>query len=263
MISNDTLCYNDNMDLEKITAMRAGGKILGQLLADLKNHVKPGMSEKEIDAWVREQIIARGAGVAYDLLDDDFTGAICISTNDELVHGAPSDYILEEGDKVSFDLVITYQGYCTDAAFTMLVGKGSPAVKNMIHATEQSLWAGIHEVAPGKHLGDIGAAVEAILTKNHLGIIDNYVGHFIGKEMHMRPDVPNFGTRGTGYILKPGDTLCIEPMSSLGKPKNHVDKNDGWSVLLKDGSIGCHCEHTVLVTETGYEVLTLPNCPEH
>ena len=251
------------MNSEKIDAMRAGGKILGQLLVDLKKYVQPGMSEREIDAWVREQIIARGAGVAYDLLDDHFPGAICISTNDELVHGAPSDYILEDGDKVSFDLVITYQGYCTDAAFTMIVGKkASPAIKNMITATEQSLWAGIREVKPGAQLGDIGSAVEAILRKNHLGVIENYVGHFIGKKMHMPPDVPNFGRRGTGYTLKPGDTFCIEPMSSLGKPKNYVSKEDGWSVVLKDGSIGCHCEHTILVTESGYEVLTLPNCPE-
>ena len=243
--------------------MREGGQILGQLLVDLKNYVRPGMSERQIDAWVRQEIIARGAEVAYDTLDDDFPGAICISTNDQLVHGAPSDDILEDSDKVSFDLVIIYKGYCTDAAFTMVVGKGSPAVRNLINITEKSLWAGIHQVRPGAHIGDISHAVEQVLRQNHLGVIENYVGHYIGKSMHENPEVPNFGRPGTGPILKVGDTFCIEPMSSLGKPANKVDKSDGWSVILKDGSIGCHCEHTILVTETGYEVLTLPNCPEH
>ena len=132
----------------------------------------------------------------------------------------------------------------------------------MIKTTEKALWAGIETVAPGVHLGDIGYAVEKVLRAGHLGVIENYVGHFIGKSMHMEPEVPNYGKRGRGYVLKPGDTLCIEPMSSLGKPYNHVDPESGWNVVLSDGSIGCHCEHTILVTEDGYEVLTLPNCPK-
>ena len=247
------------MDMKKIEAMREGGQILGHLLADLKEYVKPGMSEKEIDQWVREQIIARGAGVAYDMLDEDFPGAICISVNDELVHGAPTDYILEEGDKVSFDLDIFYKGYFTDSAFTMIVGgKGSPAVKKMISVTESAMWEGIEKVKAGVHIGDIGFAVEKVLRAGKLGVIENYVGHGIGREMHERPEVPNYGRKGRGYILKEGDTICIEPMSCLGKPKNYVDKNDNWTVKMKDGSIGCHCEHTVLVLKDGYEVLTLP-----
>ena len=250
------------MDQEKINAMREGGKILGEILVDLRNYVDVGMTKRELDSYVRKSIVSRGATVAYDELQDPpFPGAVCISVNDELVHGAPnSDYALEDGDKVSFDLVIRYKGYCTDAAFTTVVGKASPAVKSLIRATEQSLWAGIYEVRPGAHLGDIGHAVETVLRKNHLGVIENYVGHFIGKEMHQEPDVPNYGKRGHGYVLKPGDTLCIEPMSSLGKPYNYATED--WTVILADGSIGCHCEHTILVTEDGYEVLTLPNCPE-
>ncbi len=240
--------------------MREGGRILGKLLADLKEYVKPGMSEKEIDAWVRDEVIKRGATVAYDELEEEFPGAICISTNEELVHGAPSDYVLEEGDKVSFDMVIGYKGYYTDAAFSMLVGgKGSPAVKRMISVTKSALYAGIAEVKPGVHLGDIGYVVEKTLRKGKLGVIENYVGHFIGKSMHESPDVPNFGRRGRGYVLRPGDTLCIEPMASLGKPSNHVaDDGSGWTVVMNDGSFGCHFEHTVLVTENGYEILTLP-----
>lgn len=245
---------------EKIIAMREGGKILGNLLRDLKEYVQPGMTGIEVDKWVREQIVARGAGVAYDDLPEKFPGAICISVNDELVHGAPKDEPFEEGDKVSFDEVIKYKGYYVDAAFTMMVGdSGSPAVKKMISVTESSLWEGIEQVKPGAHIGDIGHAVEKVLKKGHLGVIENYIGHGIDKEMHEKPEVPNYGRKGAGYRLVEGDTICIEPMSCLGKPANYVDKDDGWSVKMKDGSIGCHCEHTILVTADGYEILTLPD----
>ncbi len=254
--SNST---NEKMQ-EKITAMREGGKILGNLLKDLKDYVKPGMTGKQIDAWVREQIVKRGAKVAYDMLDESFPGAICISVNDELVHGAPKDEPLEIGDKVSFDLDIYYKGYFTDSAFTMLVGgEGSPAIKKMISVTESSMWEGIEQVKPGVAIGTIGHAVEQVLRKGHLGVIENYVGHGIDEEMHDAPEVANYGKKGHGYKLIEGDTICIEPMSCLGKPANYCDKNDNWTVKMKDGSIGCHCEHTVLVTKDGYEVLTLPD----
>lgn len=242
----------------KITAMRKGGKILGEVLRDLRAYVQPGMTGKEIDAWVREQIVKRGAKVAYDYLEESFPGAICISVNDALVHGAPTDEVLEDGDKVSFDLDVLYDGYYTDSAFTMIVGGGgSPAVKEMIKTTEKAMWAGIDVVRPGARIGDIGYAVEKVLRRGKLGVIENYVGHGIGKEMHMAPDVPNYGIRGHGYSLKVGDTICIEPMSCLGKPANYVDEDSNWTVRMKDGSIGCHCEHTVLVTEEGCDVLTL------
>ncbi len=242
----------------KIRAMRKGGRILGNLMRDLRDYVKPGMTGKEVDAWVREEIVKRGAKVAYDYLEESFPGAICISINDALVHGAPSDEIFEEGDKVSFDLDILYDGYYTDSAFTMLVGgKGSPAVKRMIKVTEESMWAGIEKVKPGAKIGDISYAVEKVLRKGKLGVIENYVGHGIGRSMHEDPEVPNYGIKGHGYTLKVGDTICIEPMSCLGKPANYVDKDSNWTVRMKDGSIGCHCEHTVLVTEDGCEVLTL------
>ncbi len=250
------------MNEQKIDAMRKGGKILGNLLRDLKEYVKPGMTGKEVDAWVRNEIVKRGAGVAYDMLpkEEAFPGAICISVNDELVHGAPKDEPFEEGDKVSFDLDVFYKGYFTDSAFTMIVGeKGNPAVKKMISITESAMWEGISQVKPGAHIGDIGAAVEKVLRAGKLGVIENYVGHGIGKGMHEDPEVPNYGKKGQGYKLKVGDTICIEPMSCLGKPKNYVDMSDGWTAKMRDGSIACHCEHTVLVTEDGYEVLTLPD----
>ena len=243
---------------EKIAAMREGGAILGGLLRDLREYVQPGMTGKEIDAWVRKEIVTRGAEVAYDMLEEDFPGAICISVNDQLVHGAPTDEVLMEGDKASFDLDIYYKGYFTDSAFTMLVGgKGSPAVKKMMEVTEKSMWEGIRRVKAGATIDEISGAVEKVLKAGKLGIIRNYVGHGIGKTMHEDPMVPNYRC-GYKYTLKAGDAICIEPMSCLGKPANYVDKDDGWSVKMKDGSIGCHCEHTILVLENGYEVLTLP-----
>lgn len=248
----------DAAELErKITAMRKGGKILAGVMHDLQEYVKPGMTGKEVDAWVRAEIEARGAKVAYDYLEEKFPGAICISVNDALVHGVPNDEPFEVGDKVSFDLDVLYDGYYTDMAFTMLVGgEGAPAVKRMIQTTERAMWAGIDEVRAGAKLGDIGHAVEKVLCRGNLGVIENYVGHGIGKTMHEDPMVPNYGVRGHGYVLKAGDTICIEPMACLGKPANYVDPEDGWTVRMKDGSIGCHVERTVLVTEDGCEVLT-------
>ena len=256
MVNKDTV---DSEALKKkIDAMREGGKILGNLLRDLKEYVQPGMTGKEVDEWVRKEIVARGAGVAYDMLEEEFPGSICISINEQLVHGAPTDDVLEVGDKVSFDLDIYYKGYYTDSAFTMLIGNnGSPAVKKMISVNESAMWEGIEQVRPGAYIGDIGHAVEKVLRRNHLGVIENYIGHGIGKKMHEAPEVPNYGKKGHGYRLVEGDTICIEPMSCLGKPANYVDKDDNWTVKMKDGSIGCHCEHTVLVTGDGYEVLTL------
>ena len=245
------------MNQKKIEAMRAGGKIMARIFEELRDYTKAGQTGKEIDAWVAEKIVEYGAEVAYYEPEVNFPGAICISVNDELIHGIPKDIALEDGDKVSYDLVIKYKGYYVDSAFTMIVGKATAVQKHLLSFTESALYEGIEQVRPGAKLGDIGYAVEKQLEKGKLGVIRNYVGHGIGKSMHMPPEVPNYGKRGQGYELQVGDTICIEPMSSLGKPDNVVvEGDDGWTVCLKDGSLGCHFEHTVLVTEDGYEVLT-------
>ena len=246
------------MDEKKITAMRAGGKIMARIFAELKDYTKAGLTGKEVSDWVEKKILEAGAQVAYYEPEVDFPGSICISVNDELIHGTPKDIPFEEGDKVSYDLVIKYQGYYVDSAFTMIIGKPTAAQKHLLSFTESSLYEGIEQVKAGAKLGDIGAAVEKTLEKGKLGVIRNYVGHGIGKSMHMPPEVPNYGKKGQGYELKAGDTICIEPMSSLGKPDTVVveDDDDGWTVCLKDGSLGCHFEHTILVTEDGYEILT-------
>ncbi len=245
------------MDYGKVEAMRAGGKIMAQIFKDLREYTKPGMTGIQISDWVEQQILAAGASVAYYEPEVDFPGSICISVNDELIHGIPKDIPFEEGDKISYDLVIKYKGYYVDSAFTMILGKPTAAQKHLLSFTESSLYEGIEQVKPGAKLGDIGFAVQKTLEKGKLGVIKNYVGHGIGKKMHMEPEVPNYGKKGHGYTLQVGDTICIEPMSSLGKPDTVViEDDDGWTVCLKDGSLGCHFEHTVLVTEDGYEIIT-------
>lgn len=245
------------MNQQKIEAMRAGGKIMAQIFKELRDYTQPGMTGKEVDKWVEKKILSYGAGIAYYEPEVNFPGSICISVNDELIHGIPKDIPFEEGDKISYDLVIKYHGYYVDSAFTMILGKPTAAQKHLLSYTESALYEGIEQVKPGAKLGDIGFAVEKVLKKGKLGVIREYVGHGIGEKMHMPPEVPNYGKKGQGLVLQPGDTICIEPMSSLGKPDTVVvEDDDGWTVCLRDGSLGCHCEHTVLVTEDGNEIIT-------
>lgn len=230
---------------------------MAQIFKELRDYTQPGMTGKEVDKWVEKKILSYGAGIAYYEPEVNFPGSICISVNDELIHGIPKDIPFEEGDKISYDLVIKYHGYYVDSAFTMILGKPTAAQKHLLSYTESALYEGIEQVKPGAKLGDIGFAVEKVLKKGKLGVIREYVGHGIGEKMHMPPEVPNYGKKGQGLVLQPGDTICIEPMSSLGKPDTVVvEDDDGWTVCLRDGSLGCHCEHTVLVTEDGYEIIT-------
>lgn len=240
----------------EIQAMREGGKILAGIFDDLKKRVEPGVSEKELDAWVNKEIMRRGAIATYKTPEVNFPAAICISTNEQIVHGIPTDYKLQKGDIVSFDLVITYKGMKTDSAFTMVVG-GAPngAQKHLINATERSLYAAIDAIKGPVRTGDIGAAVEKVLKEAKLGIIRELVGHGVGHEMHQPPEVPNYGRKGTGDFLTPGDTIAIEPMATLGGERIKQD-DDGWTLSTRDGSLAAHFEHTVLITDDGAEVLT-------
>jgi len=241
----------------EVQAMRDGGKILAGIFADLKKQVKPGVSELELDAWVDKEIVRRGAIATYKTPEVDFPAAICISTNEQIVHSIPTDYVLQKGDIVSFDLVITYKNMKTDSAFTMVVG-GEPngVQKHLINATERSLYAGIDAIKGPVRTGDIGAAVEKVLKDAKLGIVRDLVGHGIGHEMHESPpDIPNYGRKGTGMLLAPGDTIAIEPMATLGGERI-ITEDDGWTISTRDGSLAAHFEHTVLITEDGVEILT-------
>lgn len=242
--------------LAEIEAMREGGRILATIFEGLKKQVAVGISELELDAWVENDIKRLGATATYKTSEVDFPNVICISTNDEIVHSIPTDYRFEKGDIVSFDLVITYKGMKTDSAFSMVVGEQpTGAKKHLLSLTERSLYAGIDAIKGPTRIGDIGAAVEKVLNVGKLGIIRELVGHGIGHEMHQDPEVPNYGKKGTGILLMPGDTIAIEPMATLGGEKIKTD-SDGWSIRTRDGSLAAHFEHTVLVTEDGVEILT-------
>ncbi len=241
---------------EQLDAMREGGKILARIFQDIRSFVHAGRTEKDIDTFVGQKIIAYGASATYKTDEVDFPGNICISTNEEIVHGIPTDYVLEKGDIVSFDLVITYKGMKTDSAFTMVVDEEpSGVIKHLIHLTERSLYAGIDAIKGPVYTGDIGAAVEKILHDGRLGIIRELVGHGVGLQMHMPPDVPNYGRKGSGVLLRPGDTIAIEPMATLGGERIKT-LGDGWTIVTRDGSLAAHFEHTVLITENGAEILT-------
>lgn len=243
---------------EQLQAMRDGGAILARIFADIRAHVQPGMSELDINDFVTEKIKRYGATPTYREPVPDFPGVICISTNEEVVHSVPTDYVFEVGDVVSFDLVITYRDMKTDSAFTMVIGEQpSGAKKHLISLTERSLYAGIDAIhGDGTTTNEIGAAVEAVLSKGKLGIVRDLVGHGIGLEMHMPPDIPNYKTRGKGTILRAGDTVAIEPMATLGGDRVVTSEDDGWTISTRDGSLAAHFEHTVLITEDGAEILT-------
>lgn len=236
--------------------MREGGKILATIFRDLKVYVKPGMSELEIDGWVESQIKKHGAIATYKTAEVNFPGVICISVNDAITHGIPTDYILQRGDLVGFDFVITYKGMKTDSAFTMVVGEEPKgAIKHLLRVTERSLYAGIDAIKGPVHVGDISAAVEKVLKDGKIGIIRDLVGHGVGHEMHQAPEIPNYGRVGTGPLLVPGDTIAIEPLTTLGGEQIKTDA-DGWTLVTRDGSLAAQFEHTVLITEDGAEILT-------
>lgn len=238
--------------------MRDGGRLLATVFDGLKKQLVPGMTGLEADAWVAREIVRLGAQATYKTSEVGFPNVICISVNDAIVHGVPTDEPFEKGDVVGFDLVITYKGMKTDSAFTTVIGETpSGAVKHLINQTERSLLAGIDAIkGDGTHIGDISAAVESVLAGAKLGIIRELVGHGVGLEMHMPPEVPNYGTKGTGPILRSGDTIAIEPMASLGDERIRGPLDDKWTFATRDGSLSAHFEHTVLVTETGAEILT-------
>ena len=242
---------------EQLDAMRECGRMLATLYEELRQYVRTGMSERDVDAFVARRIKEFGAEATYLTEEVKFPGVICISTNDELVHSPPTDYVFQQGDVVGFDLVISYRDMKTDSAFTMVIDEApAGAKKHLLSATEQSLYAGIEAISgTGTAVGDISAAIETVLRKAKLGIIRELVGHGVGHEMHMKPDVPNYGVRGMGPVLQVGDTIAIEPMASLGSEAIRTE-DDGWTISMKDGSLGAHFEHTVLITENGAEILT-------
>lgn len=240
----------------EIEAMRRGGKILAEILDGVKKYVKPGMTEIEVADWVATEIKKSGAEATYLTSEVDFPSVICISVNEEIVHSVPTDYEFEIGDVAKFDLVITYKGMKVDSAITVVIGEEPKgAVKHLLNTTERSLYAGIDAIKGPVRVGDISYAIEQVLSAGKLGIIRELVGHGIGHEMQQAPEVPNYGHKGQGKLLVPGDTIAIEPMATLGGWGIKLD-DDGWTYSTRDGSLSAHFEHTVLITENGAEILT-------
>lgn len=242
---------------QQLADMRECGRMLATIYDELRQKVTAGMTELDANDFVAKRIKDFGAEATYLTDEVKFPGVICISTNEQLVHSLPTDYVFEKGDVVSFDLVIGYRGMKTDSAFTMVIDENpSGAKKHLLKETENSLYAGIDAISgDGTRVGDISAAIETVLKKAKLGIIRELVGHGVGLEMHMSPEIPNYGIKGTGPVLHAGDTIAIEPMASLGGEKIITD-DDGWTISMKDGSLGAHFEHTVLITQTGAEIIT-------
>lgn len=241
---------------EQLQAMREGGKIIATIFRDLRTRAVAGITERELDQWVEQEIRSYGAVPTYKTSEVNFPASICISTNSQVVHSIPTNYVLQKGDVVGFDLVITYNGMKTDSAFTIVVDEvPSGDKKRLIDSTEQSLYAGINAISGPVKTGDISAAIGAVLKAGGLGIVRELVGHGIGHSMHEPPDIPNFGHAGTGMLLPVGSTIAIEPMATLGKEKIYVGE-DHWTIYTADNSLAAHFEHTVLITEDGFEILT-------
>ena len=234
--------------------MREAGRLAAELLRRCAKAVAPGMTTLEIDAVARRTCADLGVESAF--LDyHGFPGCICISVNEEVIHGIPGNRVINVGDVVSLDVGVRYRGYNGDNALTLMVGVTDPAVIELVEKTEEALAAGIAAVAPGRHLSDVSAAVEKVARSASLGIVREYVGHGIGTALHEEPEVPNFGRPGHGPVLREGMVFCIEPMLNRGSAKIDV-LDDGWTVVTHDGKPAAHFEHMVAVVSGGVEVLT-------
>lgn len=247
---------------EDVQKLREGGRHLALVLAALKDATKVGVNTADLDAIAEKMVRDFGDKPAFLNYKPKgarraFPASLCVSVNDEIVHGVPieSNRVLIEGDIVSLDMGLIHEGMIVDSAITVGVGKIDAKAKKLLAATEESLYAGIKAAKGGKFIGDIGVAVEAVANRNHFSIADELAGHGVGYEVHEDPFVPNFGMPGQGPQLKPGLVIAIEPMLNEGGSEI-IFGQDGWTISTKDGSRSAHFEHTVLITEDAPEILT-------
>jgi len=245
---------------EEIVLLRESGKRLAAVLYAVRDAVRPGMTTMDLDR-LAEELIRKGGdlppfkGYTPHGATHPFPASLCVSLNDEIVHGIPGPRVIKEGDLVSLDLGLTHKGMITDMAVTVAVGTVSPELKKLLWKTEESLLAGIAAAKGGGRIGDISAAIEAVGRKEKYGIIEELGGHGVGHKVHEDPYVPNFGRKGTGPILKPGMVLALEPMFTLGSRHVRV-LPDGYTIVSEDGSLSAHFEHTILITDGEAEILT-------
>lgn len=238
----------------EIELMRKAGMLVSEMHKFIKPYIKEGITTLELDKLCEEFIINNDA-IPTCKGFEGYPNALCTSVNDVVVHGIPNNKKLKNGDIITIDVVIGYKGYQGDAAWTYAVGDIDEDKKYLMDHTEKALYEGLEKVKPGNRIGDISAAVQQYAEDHNLGVVRELCGHGIGREMHEDPEVPNFGIPNTGPRLKPGMVICIEPMLTFGKRYVEV-LDDEWTVVTEDHSPAAHYEHTVLVTEEGYEVLT-------
>jgi len=240
---------------EEIENMRIAGKMLATVLQYVKEKATSGMSTKDLDNLAATKLKTLGGAPSF-LNYNGFPAVLCVSVNDEVVHGVPSaGKILENGDIVSIDFGVTFKGMVTDAALTFAVGQVEPNIAKLISTTERSLMAGIDMLKAGIRVGDIASAIQKVLDPGGYGIVRDLVGHGVGHELHEDPNIPNYGHAGSGPVLQAGMTIAIEPMATLGGWQVTMD-DDNWTIRTKDHSLAAHFEHTILITGKGYEILT-------
>ncbi|MBV8529644.1 MAG: type I methionyl aminopeptidase [Candidatus Dormibacteraeota bacterium] len=234
--------------------MRVAGRILGACLSEVAAAVKPGLTTLDLDK-VAETFIRDHGAIPGFIGYNGFPNSICISVNDEVVHGIPGKRVLQEGDLVSLDCGVIIDGWWSDSGYSVACGEASPEVLRLIDVTSQALERGIAMARPGNHISDIGHAVQTFVEGEGFSVVRQFVGHGIGRDMHEPPQVPNYGRPGFGNVLKPGYVLAIEPMVNAGRPEVHII-DDQWTVVTDDRRLSSYAEHTVAVTEHGPEVLT-------
>ncbi|MGD0278646.1 MAG: type I methionyl aminopeptidase [Smithella sp.] len=243
---------------DEIEKARASNRIVAEVLSKLREKVKPGVRTRELDKFAEEIAKKRGAKPAFKGYHG-YPYSLCISVNEVVVHGMPSEEsVLEEGDIVGLDFGVYYQGFFGDATITLPIGKVTEKALRLIQVTEQSLYAGIEQAKDGNRLGDISAAVQCVVEDAGYSVVRDFVGHGIGKNLHEDPQIPNFGKKGRGIELKRGMILAIEPMVNAGKYKVKV-LPDGWTVITEDGSLSAHFEHSVAITDNGPDILSKLN----
>ncbi len=240
---------------DEIEKMRVSGRILGECLAQLASSVRAGLTtldlDREADTFIRDHHCIPGF-LGYQ----GYPNSLCVSINNQVVHGIPGAQVIEDGDLVSLDCGLILDGWWADSGLSVACGEASPEVQRLIDVTREALDRGIAEAEPGNHIGDIGAAVQSFVESQGFSVVRQYVGHGIGRDMHELPQVPNYGKPGTGNLLKPGYVIAIEPMVNAGRAETRV-LDDDWTVVTVDGKLSCYFEHTVAITESGPEVLTL------
>ena len=241
---------------DEIATMREAGRAVAEVLAILRQEIRPGLVLKKLDDIVRREFARRKVKPTF-LGYHGYPARVCVSVNDEVVHAMPDSRVVREGDIVSMDLGATYKGFVGDAATTVPVGRIAPETERLLRVTEEALWEGIRAARAGARLGQVSAAIQAHAESNGFSVVREYVGHGIGREMHEEPQVPNFGLADRGPILKKGVVLAIEPMVTAGDWRTKKDSDD-WTVRTLDGSLAAHFEHTIAITDGEAQVLTLP-----